>query len=96
MKIQELTELLREQERLTNEFEELMERLKQHPINQVVDTTSTEQFQSLQRSREFSQEAMEKREQMTALLKDFNARLGGNVQFLQRVLIELDGHDEDI
>ncbi|SMB93141.1 hypothetical protein [Deinococcus hopiensis] len=96
MKIAELTTLLREQERLANEFENLMEQLEQHPILNLVDPTASDHFQSLQRSRAISQEAIEKREEMVVFLKDFNVRLQANVNYLQRLLKEFDEQDEEV
>ncbi|SMB84686.1 hypothetical protein [Deinococcus hopiensis] len=96
MKIAALTELLREQERLTREFENLMEQLEQHPIIKLVDPTASDAFQSLQHSRAISQEAIEKRDEMVVFLQDFNVRLQANVNYLQRVLKEFDEQDEEV
>lgn len=92
--MEELTALLREQERLTGQFQVLMDRLEQHPILQLLDGKSSDHLQSLRHSRAISQEAIEKREQMALLLRDFNGRLQANVLFLQRLLEELDDPEE--
>ena len=96
MKLEELITLAREQERLTIEFQNLMKAFEEHPMLALIDPSTSDIFQSLEHSRAVSQQAIEQRDQMGAVLQEFNVRLEANVKYLQRVLKEFEDQDEDV